>query len=591
MDRPWDSSFGSTQAPLRRSPRRHSTASFSTRKDKYGDEHVRVGKHRFPIFSHPFFRKQIEQDSEVVRVVEQELRSNTLLDDLLEELVESLLQQGKDGVSVQDVESILQERIKQFDGFLPSLPSPSAPVPPPPPLVPAMTPLSAAPTTHRRSSRMTSFSNVPEGPLARNSSEGVPLQLTSSGSGVKSVVEVARYSPNSMEMQHSRVTPPLRPSIAIGHTASGASIGGVAHIDVRASSLVSQPFFSSSITSTNSAFHHHSSSAFQQQQQQQQHQVPPLHIEDIRLPSLGRGYSSAFIPTTRSNPWPVSPSCGTSTSAISFVRDDGMQPTGFALTQLTMDGTLRSNRQARRGRRRGGGSNSRQKPADVGTGTWTAMQMDRESSLEAWRRSLRTVVYSLLHARLELAEQGGVDVAEIRNERGPQVVHAVDAEMLESCPEKVFRSLDVEMDGNSCVIRARSKNPTNTTKPLLPTQISRQMMMDRKQKQGPQRAQPSSTLAAAAYDAVHHPWTSRSVQDCFASFDPFIHSPTLTQHRAWEVNTLRSSRAVSPQSMMNVSNPPRTPASSIYAAHTMGSWFARNPLYSIAKETVGNQTV
>eukprot|EP00796_Vickermania_ingenoplastis_P007446 gene7446-5244_t len=221
--------------------------------------------------------------------------------------------------------------------------------------------------------------------------------------------------------------------------------------------------------------------------------------------------------------------------------------------------------------------------------------------LHVWRQAVRTAVYSLLHRRLEISEADGTDVcssyipfSEMRNERGMQVIHALDADTLEEMHPQSYGCLDIGMDGNSSLIRVRAK--PSREQAMLPIHISRRMLRRQAETEKGRRIPPSSALGAAALEAVKHPWTSKRVQDCFASFERDIGTTALPQHIDWNgARLLQAEGSIRPASPYEPAS--RTSVSSFYALHSagkersnaFGSWFARVPVYDKAKETVASQ--
>lgn len=88
---------------------------FSTLREGAGDshgmaavEHAVVGPHRFPLFSHPAYRAKVADDRCVADGVSCILQDPELFD-VINAYVEEMLAQGKDAVSEEDVEAVLQQ--------------------------------------------------------------------------------------------------------------------------------------------------------------------------------------------------------------------------------------------------------------------------------------------------------------------------------------------------------------------------------------------------------------------------------------------------------------------------------------------------
>lgn len=91
------------------------------RVDCHGNEHIHVGRHCFPLFSHPLFRQEVASDVLVMETVDHVLHDedSTALRRMLDDMVDNLVQDGASAVTVEEIEALLHARSAELDVFRP----------------------------------------------------------------------------------------------------------------------------------------------------------------------------------------------------------------------------------------------------------------------------------------------------------------------------------------------------------------------------------------------------------------------------------------------------------------------------------------
>lgn len=90
------------------------------KRDTFGYEHAHVGKHCFPLFSHPLFRAQVADNEEVLQRVEAVLQQETHLQQFIEEITNFLIWKGAEGgVGVEAIEMLIGAHLDELENALP----------------------------------------------------------------------------------------------------------------------------------------------------------------------------------------------------------------------------------------------------------------------------------------------------------------------------------------------------------------------------------------------------------------------------------------------------------------------------------------
>lgn len=389
-------------------------------------EHVTIGRHRFPLFSHPVFRAKAADDAYVRHHVETQLRQPEL-QKALQSMVERLLRQGAEAATEEDVNALLlDDQLAQFDAYWYSSDSH-------PPLeanmrsvmaAAAAEPQSESPTPGLQSSTDT-FVSEPSWLPARSS-----------------LLRGTRSKPQSHEVAlfPKRSKPGIVSSSYQKYDERSACVPNSSGVFAHDRGLpVSVPVFGPGTAV---------------QQKRAMHRLPPLPTNDAHALTSAETLSvkhSRVLPEVQPNTVSAQQLLLATTLTVERSADSShsLDPT------RTEDGS----------EKRGGGSSERPSPPPHGCGTTSQRGVSLQATLPIWRQTMRSAVYSLLRANAQANAQGTAIPATVplldmdrTGYSSGVAVRAVDTStLLSSCSPDSYAAMDVLLDGNSTCLSRRSR--------------------------------------------------------------------------------------------------------------------------------------